>query len=95
MAGGAGSAYSSSFALLPACYVQILPGYHIRILPGSALRSYADRTCYPGTLGLAGPVQAVYNGLISGRSLASVCLLYVERLVQQFFELLRKDLRRL
>jgi len=44
-------------------------------------------------LGLNGPVQAVYNGLISGRSLASVCLLYVERLVQQVFELLLKDLR--
>ena len=28
-----------------------------------------------------GPVQAVYNGISSGRSLASVCLLYVERLV--------------
>ena len=46
-------------------------------------------------MGLNGPVQAVYNGLISGRSLASVCLLYVERLVQQVFELLLKDLRQL
>jgi hypothetical protein len=44
-------------------------------------------------LGYIGPVQAGYNGLISGRSLASVCLLYVERLVQQVFELLLKDLR--
>ena len=46
-------------------------------------------------LGYTGPVQAGYNGLGSGRSLAPVCLLYVEHLVQQFFELLRKDLRRL
>jgi hypothetical protein len=44
-------------------------------------------------LGYTGPVQAVYNGIGSGRSLASVCLLYVERLVQQVFELLLKDLR--
>ena len=63
--------HSKVYALLPAGHVQNLP-VAAPIFCESALRGSVQ--VEPVTLGLTGPVQAVYNGLISGRSLASVCL---------------------